>query len=385
MLASRYSSGANGRIADFIIHNEVNHNIWFDVGCGQNASGGGITPCDKAAWIGATRTASTRHDRIKSHQSEAKVFVLRSGLRRQPDQPDHRLAADRRRGFIDGFAARWAPTVAGGLSPLPEGLVAAELRSEGSAPGDVRQRRRDRRAPDGQVPDQATRVGGPAHRAGINSGAGSSEAQQDAGLCKAHRNVLGTPNITSFILYRYKDFGALENGAAMGLVRADNTFKPSWSRWARMNKPGTYECGFEDLPYTILKRGYKGGDGHWASSRMLPSGFNAEGTGWKLHRERQPGTVMLFECARGAHNLLTRDQAAPAISPWAPSAGSTTSQVAGTVPLYACVSAGGLDHMVSTDPACEAYDPVGLLGYAAEQLTGSAARPPTPVNAHQPT
>ena len=41
-----------------------------------------------------------------------------------------------------------------------------------------------------------------------------------------------------------------------------------------------------------------------------------------------------------------------------------TSQVAGTVPLYACVSAGGLDHMVSTDPACEAYDPVGLLGYA---------------------
>lgn len=367
MLASRYNGGANGRIADFIIHNEVNHNIWFDVGCGQNASGGGITPCDKNAWIQRyADNFNAAYDRIKSHQSEAKVFVpfdqnFDSSLTNlNTNWP--LIGAEE---FIDGFAARagarqwqvaYHPYPKGWSLPNfdPKDLPQVTFGNVGVIVGHLMARFPTRpHAWEVQLTEQ-----------GINSGAGSSEAQQDTGLCTAHRNVLGTPNITSFILYRYKDFGALENGSAMGLVRPDNTFKPSWYRWARMNKPGTYECGFESLPYTILKRGYKGGAGHWASSRMLPAGFSAEGTGWKLHRERQPGTAMVFECARGNHNLLTLDQSCAGDQPMGPVGWIYTSQVAGTVPLYACVSAGGLDHMVSTDPGCEVYDTVGLLGYA---------------------
>ena len=367
MLARRYNGGANGRIADFIIHNEVNHNIWFDVGCGQNSTGGGITPCNKSSWLQIyAANFNAAYDRIKSHQSQARVLIPfdqnfdTSLTNLNTSWP--LIGAEE---FIDGFAPlagarQW--TVA--FHPYPKGwslpyfdpkdLPLVTFGNVGVIVGYLMAKFPTRpHAWEVQLTEQ-----------GINSGAGSSETLQDTGLCNAHRNVLGTPNITSFILYRYKDFGALENGAAMGLVREDNTFKPSWFRWAAMNKPGSYDCGFEELPYTILKRGNKAGAGHWASSRLLPSGFSQEGAGWKLYRERQPGTVMVFECARGSHNLLTLDQTCAADQPMGPVGWIYTSQVAGTVPLHACIFGGGIDHMVSTDPACEAYETLGLLGYA---------------------
>ncbi len=73
---------------------------------------------------------------------------------------------------------------------------------------------------------------------------------------------------------------------------------------------------------------------------------------------------MVFECAKGAHNFLTLDQTCGGEQPMGPVGWIYTSNVTGTVPLYACASAGGADHMVSTDPGCEVFDTVGLLGYA---------------------
>ena len=46
MIAKRYNGlNGNGRISDFVIHNEVNMNQWYKVECG-----GGI-PCDQEKWI----------------------------------------------------------------------------------------------------------------------------------------------------------------------------------------------------------------------------------------------------------------------------------------------------------------------------------------------
>lgn len=367
MLAKRYNGGVNGRIADFIIHNEVNHNIWYDVGCGLNAATGVVTACSKTAWIESYAASfDAAYDRIKAQQSEAKVLIPfdqnfgKSLTNLKTDWP--LMGAEE---FIEGFAPlagsrQWIVA----YHPYPKGwslpgfdakdLPYVTFGNVGVIVGHLMAKYPTKpHAWEVQLTEQ-----------GINSGTGSSETQQDTGLCNAHRNVLGTPNITSFILYRYKDNGALEGGSAMGLVRPDNSFKPSWYRWAAMNKSASYDCGFEDLPYTILKRGYRAGSGHWASTRIMPSGFAQEGKSWKLFRDKQPGTVMVFECARGAHNFLTLDQSCGGEQPLGPVGWIYTAAVSGSVALYACVSSGGADHMISPDPGCEVYDTVGLLGYA---------------------
>ncbi|NOZ85324.1 MAG: hypothetical protein GXP49_03495, partial [Deltaproteobacteria bacterium] len=201
---------------------------------------------------------------------------------------------------------------------------------------------------------------------GINSGTGSSEEKQNKAICDAYRNVLGTPGVTTFIYYRLQDFGAIENGSAMGLIREDGSLKPSWYTWSMMNRidlsPPQLACGFEDLPYVVIRRGNGGFDGHWASTRKLPEGFVLEGKGWKILREEAPGTRMLFECAKSKHNFLSLDVNCGGQQPMGPVGWIWTSQEAGTVPFFACSTRFG-DNFVSTDSNCEGKTKDGLLGY----------------------
>lgn len=83
----------------------------------------------------------------------------------------------------------------------------------------------------------------------------------------------------------------------------------------------------------------------------------------RARRDSQPGTVMVFECAKGSHNFLTLDQTCGGEQPMGPVGWIWTAKETGTIALYACVAPGGADHMVSTDPGCETYDTQGLLGY----------------------
>jgi hypothetical protein len=75
-LASRYDGQHGfGRIADFIIYNEVNENAWFDIGCGP-AEPPAATTCNHTAWFDQYAALyNAAYDSIKLQQSEAKVLV----------------------------------------------------------------------------------------------------------------------------------------------------------------------------------------------------------------------------------------------------------------------------------------------------------------------
>lgn len=71
MIANRYNGlQGNGRIVNFVIHNEVNRNEWYDIGCGQGV------PCSLGPWVADyAANFNSAYDRIKTEQGAVKVFV----------------------------------------------------------------------------------------------------------------------------------------------------------------------------------------------------------------------------------------------------------------------------------------------------------------------
>jgi hypothetical protein len=204
---------------------------------------------------------------------------------------------------------------------------------------------------------------------GVNSLApNSSEQAQADGVCRSLYNVTATPGITNYIYHRMKDHPAeTAGGLGLGLVNDSGGFKQAWATWALSNRidldPPKLSCGFENLPYTRLVRGFKAGRGHWASTRKLPSGF-AEEQVYKLHYAPQPGTKMLYECMVGNDSFVSQFQDCEGHQPMGPLGYIHKDPVPGGVALYRCFSGAAKDHMISPDPNCESYATEELLGYA---------------------
>jgi hypothetical protein len=195
-----------------------------------------------------------------------------------------------------------------------------------------------------------------------------------AAACDTFRNVLGTPGITNYIYHRLRDCET-EDGLMLGLIRIDDTYKPSWSVWALANHvddvPPVLDCGFEHLPYTRLARSTKQltlGRIHWISTRLPPDDFNEEAA-WFLLRHEEPGTQLLFECLvdsvlRGPHTFPSFDPGCEGQQIMGPLGYIWSAEFAGSVALYRCRNSAGWDHFVSTDSACEGQVVEALLGYA---------------------
>jgi hypothetical protein len=365
-VARRYDGlHGHGRVADFVIHNEVNANDWFDVGCGKG------TPCDPSAWIDQyARNYSEAYDAITSEQSEAKVLVsLEHHFGASFDDPAGFNPILSGQTLLSGLAARIGPRAwRVAYHPYPPNLLAPEFGPDdwprvtygniGTLVGWLRK----------TFPGTPSAWVVQLTESGVNSLPPSSQAAQADGVCRSFRNILGTPGIESYIYHRMKDHPA-ETAAGLGLGLHDETgqAKQAWAVWALANRndlsPPQLSCGFEDLPHTRLTRSYHPSRGHWTSSRLPPQGFHAEQS-WLLSRDPIPDSTLLFECRADDHNLISPDPGCEGLLPMGPVGYAQASPAPNMVALYRCRIAQGTDHFVSTDPGCEGQTTEQLLGYA---------------------
>ena len=352
----------NGRVADFVIHNEVNSYMWFNIGCSD-------TNCNLDTWTRVYADSyNAAYDYIKKEQKNAKVLI----------SFDHYFGATKGISYrADNFLKTLVPKLGNrdwmlAFHSYPPDLASPEFGANdynnhgiisfgniGVLAGWLRQNYpNDPHAWEIQLTEN-----------GINGVGASMQQRQQAQLCQAFRNVLGTPGITSFVYHRLVDHpDEVAGGLGCGLWNEDRSPKPAWTTFALANRKGVGagwpSCGFDILPYVPLMRGYNGK--HWVTSRQFPSGVKVEQT-WHILREQAPNTQLVYECRvggpNGDHTLISTLANCENQFNMGPMGYVYKTQVAGTSPIYRCYIATTGDHFISSDPNCEGQKEESLIGY----------------------
>ena len=353
----------NGRVADFVIHNEVNSYMWFNIGCSD-------TNCNLNTWTRVYADSyNAAYDYIKKEQKNAKVLI----------SFDHYFGATKGISYrADNFLKTLVPKLGNrdwmlAFHSYPPDLASPEFGANdynnhgiisfgniGVLAGWLRQNYpNDPHAWEIQLTEN-----------GINGVGASMQQRQQAQLCQAFRNVLGTPGITSFVYHRLVDHpDEVAGGLGCGLWNEDRSQKPAWTTFALANRKGVGagwpSCGFDILPYVPLMRGYNGKK-HWVTSRQFPSGVKVEQT-WHILREQAPNTQLVYECRvggpNGDHTLISTFANCENQFNMGPMGYVYKTQVAGTSPIYRCYVATTGDHFISSDPNCEGQKEESLIGY----------------------
>ena len=369
-IAHRYAGHLGvGRVIDFVIHNEVNSNTWFDIGCG------GGKACDTKQWLDDyAANYNAAYDRIVAHQPQARVLISLehhwSPAKYDTPAANNPLLSGQT--FLKGFAKRvgtrkWRVA----YHPYPPNLLKAPF---GALDHDLYGK-----VTYGNIgvlvgwlhqtfPNETHTHEVQLTESGVNGLAPhTTQAQQAAGVCDSLRTALGTPGITNYIYHRMRDHPVeTKDGLGVGLFDVNDKPKQAWATWALANrhdlKPPKLSCGFEHLPNVRLKRGYHTTKGHWATTRLLPPGFKLEKT-WTLQRAKFPGSKLLFACQVGGHNLLSPSPACEGLVALGPVGYVAAKSATGLVALRRCRVGAGTDHFVSTHPTCEGQVIESVLGW----------------------
>lgn len=422
MLAQRYNGELNrGRISNFVIHNEVNANAYFDVGCTRTANGGFGSDCYTQAfidkWVGTYAAHFVAAYRaIKAQQPRAQVLVPLTHhfetwtdlpfVNHNQSLPDGGVNADGRLMSVKTFLAAFdnavnatfyqtnnpADLIDWGVAyhPYNNPLHGRSFSMGDRAAGRVTfgnlgmldgwLRSRFPRVPSAakvflteqgfdtnvvQYPQQDTLA--------------QAEQKQARMLCDSQYNALGTPGVQGYTYFRMVDVEGTTS-YKFGLRRLDGSAKPSWATWAEANRidvalrePLRASCGFEFAPYMRLSRFYNATTArHWQSTRLPPEGFTREEEEtWLLLRHQPPtaqaATRPLYECTPGfGHNFLSTQVGCEGTTPLGLVGYVFTTQQPGTIAMHRCrADQAGNDHWVSASANCEgAQANEGVLGYA---------------------
>ena len=364
MLANRYNGlNGNGRVADFVINNEVNLNSWYNVGCGN-----GVT-CDIDTWVGRYAAEyNASYDAITHHQPAAKVFLSFAHF-------FDFTSLDRRFPIlaVNEFLLRFAPLAGDrkwrvAYHPYPPNLKESFFSPEdlpritygniGVLAGWLRQ----------NFPNKPEAWEIHLTESGVNSlWTDSSESEQAEGLCNSYRNVLGTPGIENYVYHRMMDHPAeVSVNVAFGLATEDGVLKQAWNVWSAMSgrhgERSNLDCGFEDVPYTRVTQYTSSNRENWVSSRLPPKGYSAQSS-WRLMRDFEEGTFMVYECGFLDGTYLSTDVECGGELNYGPVGYAFDNQIDNSAPLYSCI-AGNSIYSAHGEQGCGVDTTLQFLGYA---------------------
>lgn len=360
----------NGRVADFVIHNEVNSIDWFNFGCDSGN-------CDVGEWTTIySQSWNAAYDQIRKEQKKAKVLIsFEHSFFKELDylvKEKHAVIS------VETFLENLIPKLGNrewrlAFHAYPIDLLKPEFGADdypyitfgniGVLSGWLHK----------NYPDKPYTWEIQLTENGINANVESMYEKQKNGLCQAYKNILGTPGIESFIYHRLVDHpDELKLGLGCGLWHGVNQFKPSWELFCYVNRKilDYPKCGFEFLPYIELVNAYSSKyQSHYVSTRNLPKDFTKQNS-FKINREKDANEemVMAYECRvgdpKGTHSFISTDPNCENQFNMGPMGYLYKNKVKNSIPIYRCIIKVRSDHFISSDPKCEGKGVAeSLVGY----------------------
>ena len=347
----------NGRVADFVIHNEVNSIDWFNYGCNSGN-------CDVNTWTSVyAQSYNQAYDKVKKEQKNAKVLI--SFEHDFFKSLDNKLKNVHAIVSCETFLENLIPKLGNrewrlAFHAYPINLLKPQFGANdypyvtfgniGAISGWLHKNYpNNNHAWEIQLTEN-----------GINANDVTMYADQKNYLCQAFKNILGTPGIESFIYHRLVDHEVeLKDGLGCGLWKAKNEYKTAWKLFALANRNdvgvGYPNCGFELLPYVEMVNGYNG-DFHYVTTRNLPSGHKKQ-ISFKIKREKDNDDMSLvYECrvggSKGQHSFISSDPNCENMFNMGPMGYLYNKKVANSIPIYRCFESSVGDHFISSKSDC---------------------------------
>ena len=359
----------NGRVADFVIHNEVNSIDWFNYGCNNGN-------CNVDLWTTIyAQSYNQAYDNVLKEQRNAKILI--SFEHDFFSDLDYEIKKQHAVISCETFLKSLVPKLGSrkwrlAFHAYPINLLVPTFGSDdypyvtfgniGALSGWLHK----------NYPNNPHAWEIQLTENGINAKDSSMYVAQKNYLCQAFKNILGTPGVESFIYHRLVDHEVeLRDGLGCGLWCGTNVYKPAWELFALANRNDVGSqyptCGFELLPYVEIVNSFNG-KYHYVTTRNLPNGFKKVNS-FKIMRESDSDNMTLvYECrvggAKGGHSFISSDSNCENTFNMGPMGYLYNKKVSNSIPIYRCIINSNADHFISSNSYCDGEGSVeALMGY----------------------